>query len=319
MSEPTPIVLSSPDAGSRHAGDILKAARESQGISLEGLAATIKVSTAKLEALEQGQFDRLSDPNFTRALAMAVCRSLRIDSVEVLAGLPAARQMPLSNGKPPLNQPFKDTRSAPPLFDRSMTFHWSALLSFRWIAPALLLLAAVVVYVLPSGMELPAWLTERAATSASPASAVASEVEPAASLPEVASVPSTMPEAAASSVSPAASGSLVLDGVEPVAATASAAVVPVSAVASVAAPASSAQNVSLMLRATDGSWVEVRDAKGVKLVSRNILAGEALALDGLPPLRVRIGNASGMQLSFKGQPIELPAFTRNNVATLDLK
>ena len=92
MTEPTSIVLSSPDAGNRGAGEILRLAREAQHMTLEGLASTIKVTPAKLEALEQGQYDRLPDANFTRALAMTVCRALKLDPTEVLAALPAARR-----------------------------------------------------------------------------------------------------------------------------------------------------------------------------------------------------------------------------------
>jgi len=38
-----------------------------------------------------------------------------------------------------------------------------------------------------------------------------------------------------------------------------------------------------------------------------------------PPLTLRIGNASGMTLSFKGQVVDLVPYTRNNVARLELK
>ena len=43
------------------------------------------------------------------------------------------------------------------------------------------------------------------------------------------------------------------------------------------------------------------------------------ALDGAAPLRVRIGNAAGTRVSFRGQPMELAAYTRDNVARLELK
>ncbi len=220
MTEPMPIILSSPDAGNRGAGEILRLAREAQNMTLEGLAAIIKVTPAKLEALEQGQYDRLSDANFTRALAMTVCRALKLDPTEVLAALPAARPAALAEGKPPLNQPFKDVRGGAPLFDRQ--WDWSALLSFRWLAPITLLAGAVAIYVLPDSVEVPAWVqqalhgrsqTVEAVAADSAASAVADLPVPA-SVPEVvaegASVASSVPGAA----SAAASGSLVLDAVE---------------------------------------------------------------------------------------------------------
>ena len=124
----------------------------------EGLASSIKVAPAKLEALELGQYDRLPDANFARALAMTVCRTLRIDPTEVLASLPAAKPTALAEGKPPLNQPFKEVRSGTPLFDQTMD--WKAVLSFKWLAPLILLVAAALIYLVPESANVPAWLSQ---------------------------------------------------------------------------------------------------------------------------------------------------------------
>jgi cytoskeleton protein RodZ len=50
-----------------------------------------------------------------------------------------------------------------------------------------------------------------------------------------------------------------------------------------------------------------------------LTAGESVGLDGAPPLRLRIGNAARTRVVFRGQPAELAAFTRDNVARLELK
>ena len=83
MTDSNPSYLASPSAGGDRSGDLLRRAREAQGFSLAQLASQIKVSPSKLEALEQGQHDRLGDSNFTRALALTVCRTLRMDATEV--------------------------------------------------------------------------------------------------------------------------------------------------------------------------------------------------------------------------------------------
>ncbi len=75
----------------------------------------------------------------------------------------------------------------------------------------------------------------------------------------------------------------------------------------------------LQLRTTAASWVEVTDSRGQPLVSRLLKPGEAIGLDGVPPFRVRIGNAAGTELVFRGQPTDLTAFTRDNVARLELR
>ena len=66
------------------AGALLKAARERQGLHIAALAAAIKVSPRKLDALENDRWDELPDATFTRALAQTVCRTLKIDARPVL-------------------------------------------------------------------------------------------------------------------------------------------------------------------------------------------------------------------------------------------
>jgi cytoskeleton protein RodZ len=74
----------------------------------------------------------------------------------------------------------------------------------------------------------------------------------------------------------------------------------------------------LQLRCAEESWVEVRDARGQSLLSRNVQPGESVGLDGALPLRVTIGNAAATQLAFRGQPVNLAGRTRDNVARLEL-
>ena len=75
----------------------------------------------------------------------------------------------------------------------------------------------------------------------------------------------------------------------------------------------------LQVHADERSWVEVTDARGRSLISRLVEAGEDVGLDGVMPLKVRIGNARATKVVFRGQPLELAAFTRDNVARLELK
>lgn len=340
MTEPMPIVLSSPDAGNRGAGEILRRAREAHNLTLEGLASTIKVTPAKLDALEQGRYDRLPDANFTRALAMTVCRALKMDPTEVLAALPAATPTALAEGKPPLNQPFKDVRGGSPLFDRS--WDWRAMLSLKWGAPILLLIGAVLIYALPDSVDVPAWLRNAVQSAQQhPAEVAATGAQAAASagqgLPPMASAADTPPGAstpdAALAAASAPGGALRLDSADPAASVAAPAAIldprltPPGTVPAGAAPATASASASaavsaegqLALTVRDASWIEVRDAKGAKLLSRHVQAGENLALDGTAPFSLRIGNAPGVQVSYKGQVVDLAPMTRNNVARVELK
>jgi len=86
------------------------------------------------------------------------------------------------------------------------------------------------------------------------------------------------------------------------------------------APEAAASNAAgvLSLRTTAESWIDVQDARGQTLLSRNLQRGESVGLDGALPLRVTIGNAAVTQLVFRGQPVDLSANTRDNVARLQL-
>ena len=50
----------------------------------------------------------------------------------------------------------------------------------------------------------------------------------------------------------------------------------------------------------------------------NLPAGEAVALSPTLPVRLRIGNAKGAELSFRGQPVNLSAAARDNIANITL-
>jgi cytoskeleton protein RodZ len=70
------------------AGAILRQSREAQGLTSDAVAQALRVATAKLEALEADRLGELPDATFARALALAVCRQLKVDAAPVLALLP---------------------------------------------------------------------------------------------------------------------------------------------------------------------------------------------------------------------------------------
>lgn len=333
MSEsPSPIGLNAPDAGGRAPGEILRAAREAQGLSLDHLAATLKVTPLKLAALEEGRLDRLPDASFARALAQTVCRVLKIDPAPVLAGLPAARVAPLAADKPALNQPFKETRLAPKMFEGGGEGGWSRLLRPQWLAPLLLLLAAAVIYLLPESFEWPRWQGAGhpvgAASQApalgptadgvlpAPAVSDALVLDPAASDTTAASQASVVPPANSASDVSALTPAAVAPAVPALSASVPALAQPST---SVAQQQGTMADGPVFLSVTEDSWVEVIDGGGNTRLSRIVRAGESMAMGGVSPWRVRIGHAGGVKVSMRGQPVDLTPFTRNNVARFELK
>lgn len=68
----------------------------------------------------------------------------------------------------------------------------------------------------------------------------------------------------------------------------------------------------LRLRFIEESWVEVYDAGGEPLLYELGRAGQTRSLRAEPPVRVFLGNASGVELSVNGRAFELAPRTRND-------
>jgi cytoskeleton protein RodZ len=130
--------------GVETAGGLLRKARRAQGLELEGLAAQMKVAPRKLELLESNRLDDLPDATFARALAQSMCRALRIDPAPVMALMPQAEGLGLAQLNQGLNTPFRDRSQGAAPTD------WSVLARPVVWAPALIILAAIGVNLLPS-------------------------------------------------------------------------------------------------------------------------------------------------------------------------
>ena len=263
------------------AGGLLRRARQARGLHIAVLAASIKVPQRKLESLEADRYEDLPDMTFTRALAQTVCRSLKVDAEPVLALMPQAANQGLAHVRQGLNTPFRERPG------RIAPTDWSVLSRPAVWLPALLLLAALLVYLLPQQWIMAA----RFGTDAAPAARVQAPAAAAVFPP-------------ASAVAAAAAEPAPVFPLEP-AASAGEAVV------------EAALSGVLQLRVAGESWVEVLDASGAPLLQRMLHPGEAVGLDGALPMRVKIGNAAVTSLSFRGQPVELAP--RDNVAKLELK
>jgi cytoskeleton protein RodZ len=277
---------------------LLRQARQAQGLHIAALAAAIKVTPRKLELLEADRHDELPDATFTRALAQTVCRTLKIDAAPVLALLPPPKGHRLEQVSEGLNAPFREYPGGLDSGDWIATLMRPAV----W-APLLVLLAAAGVFFAPAGLiRMPQFPALGTATTPATAPQPAAAPEPAAPTAAVAT--------AATPAEPAASAL-----VETVFSTPQE-----SAAASSPGPTAPPVAGLLQLSTTTAeSWIEVLDGKWQPLMSRMVQPGETVGLDGTRPFRLKIGNAAVTQVVFRGQPVELAAYTRDNVAKLELK
>ncbi|HFD79631.1 MAG TPA: helix-turn-helix domain-containing protein [Gammaproteobacteria bacterium] len=68
----------------------------------------------------------------------------------------------------------------------------------------------------------------------------------------------------------------------------------------------------------EDSWVEM-DANGRKLVVGNQRAGSERTVRAEPPIHILLGNAPGVELSYRGKPVDLAPYSRGKVARLTLE
>lgn len=300
-SQAAPLVVG--DTSQMSAGDMLREAREAHGLHIEVVAAALKVSTQKLEALENDDIDALPDPVFARALAASVCRAFKIDPAPVLAKLPGSPRAGLADADRTISTSF---RSGAPRAGRS---------GAGW-RPSRLLAAVVVILLL--GTAAIFWLPQStfeqlsasiARITARGDAAIGAPTE--AETPQAAQAPGTVVEPVMPSAQPVA----------PAAALAGAA----SAAASVqdGAPAQAAAATNgdvLVFVARADSWITVSEAGGKQLLRRTVKAGETVGLSGTLPLSVVVGRASGIDVQVRGKAFDLAPVTKGGgIARFEVK
>ena len=263
------------------AGALMRRAREALGLRIEVLAASLKVSVAKLEALEAGQLESLSDRVFVRALAASVCRHVKLNPELVLSKLPAASQTPWASPKTATNTAVKHNEGHP---RRS----WFEYLSRPVVLAVLALLVGAALITFWPQLRATGWFSAAAPVTTDSPAQVVQQALPVA------------PREVAVAVTPFAPSSAAVPAVP---------VVPASApVAAVLAPE------LLVLQARAESWVRVADAKNVVLLQKTLAAGETATVAGAVPLAVTIGRADAVDVLVRGQPMDLAALGSGTVA-----
>jgi cytoskeleton protein RodZ len=261
------------------AGALLRAARETAGLTVDAVAQQLKLAPRQVKAIEDGDFTRLPGRTFVRGFVRNYARLVRLDAEAVLGALPAAAP---TLGTPAL-QP-----TAPSIGELPTAEHgrpgWT-----RWAIP-LTLVAIIAAAALYEFMR-PAADVRRTVAKDTPAAA--EPALPKSQTPEIIGTP--LPNPVATATPPADSP-----------ATREPAAVPTT-------------DVPLTLAFRDFSWTEVKDRNGNVLLSRMNPGGTMQAITGTPPLEIVIGNAVDVTLTWKGKRVDLLPHTRQNVARLTLQ
>lgn len=283
--------------GNPSAGALIKSAREDAGLHIAALAAALKVPVRKLEALESNRWDELTDTTFARALASSVARHLKMDVVSVLAGLP-------SGGTAPLH--ISGGLGRAPSVNSSGT--WNSKSRLGWVV-GVLLLTALVLYFWPHyGVFLDPSLNQTSGSSASsnPTLSINTTDVIVSDGRETSHESTTVPDTAL----PSAPSSATVPPAEAVVSGTSSTTSTISLVNPV---------LVLQVKAVQDTWLEVTDGSTRVRIQRLVKSGETIDFSEPGPYSVVVGNALGVQVLVRGQPLELNSLTRNNIARFDVK
>ena len=269
------------------AGRMLREAREAKGLTANSLAASMKVSTKKIEAIETGCFELLPDMVFARALALSICRHLKIDADPILKQFPPSIAHNLKSDESGINTPFRPSQDMSRLKFLNVLTRPAAIVSILVLLAALSLYVFPVVYTSKSGVGAPLDVVQ-----INLAPAIDEKVMP----------PSASPLGVASEAPLAP------------------ALVPVAPVVNegtgVAGLGSAGGYVVFKSRGV--TWVEVIDAKGTVQLRKTLALGEIAGASGALPLRVVVGKADTVDLTIAGKPFNLIAVAKDNIARFEV-
>lgn len=264
-------------------GKLLVEARETAGLSVDDVAARLRLTPRQVQALESGEMDALPGIAFVRGFLRNYAKLLQIDAEPLLEACrthipdPAQSQISLHSENIPIVG--RERKG------------WVVYLAASVIV--VLALAGWLAYMdfsgnkneqsLPVAEPLPQPLPEPAVTPqampAEPLPPVSMETAPATEQATVPQTPEAVPQP----------------------------------------PVADAGTARLALASSRSSWVSVHDRDGKEIFSKTLPAGGRETVEGIPPLNVIVGNADGMQLTFNGKPVDMAPHTKANVARLTLE
>jgi cytoskeleton protein RodZ len=274
-------------------GAMLRARRLELGLSQADVAGMVKLQARRIEAMEQERWEELPDGPFLRGFLRNIARALNLDAASLMAGVdeslmrtgsPDSILIPQSapHGMLPMRSGPADERRG----GRTLVYG----------AFVFALIAALIAW---SGTES----FDRALVAAK------RTIEPSAPRVNAAPVPlsdrTVAPDAPPVSLAPVAGDPVATAGVN-------------AASPQPARPVTTAGELPLLFHFNEPSWVEVRSADGKVLLQQLNAAGSEQKIDGEAPFSIVVGNAKGVALKFRGQPVDLTPYTRDSVARLKL-
>ena len=270
----------------------LKRVRESKGIRLEDISRQYKIRQSFLESIENGSFEDLPEPVYTKAFVRTYADLLGVDVGPILARYAKYIEQTMPAVLPePQKEQANQLNTEKALFDllgkRGSKIGW-----------AVLVVAVVII--------LGIYVFQDSGNKPTPTKTIAQE---AVKQPEA---PQATPPAEQAPVPPANQP----EAIPPQQATSQTPAPPMQA--ATPQPASEPRKpeappptapvpgaLSLKIEATEAAWVQVKADKG-PIVQKLMQAGETLTTEAKEKITVDLGNAGGVQITFQDQPMGSP-------------
>lgn len=287
-------------------GALLVLAREEQKLSVEDVASRLRLSPRQITALENNNFSALPEPMITRGFIRNYARLLGVDSEPLLQAY--GMYVP-SNSSYAISIP-----SANILISGKDKRPW-----FTYIVASLvisILLAAWLIYTEYNPQQSLHQLASLAQTNGLPQIAEKTPQQVAAEPMPVPALP-----AAERAEGQTSTTDIVLPSAEqqPEQAATPKTEAPIAASGPAQTPTVISSAGRLKFTFSESSWIRVSDRDGKEILNKTKPAGSEEVLEGQPPFKVVIGNATGSQLVFNDKPVDLGPHTKLNVVHITLE
>lgn len=296
------------------AGTLLARSREASGMSIEDVAAQLKLAPRQVVAIERDDFASLPGRTFIRGFVRNYARLLKLDVDAVLAALPG------EGASPAPDRPLAATtsRSIGEMPREPGPRPGIA----RWAIPlvlvAIVAVAAFYEFARPPAPARPAAIhVEPPVAAPPPAAPVSPPADPAGESRAPETTGAARPASSTELPNPLANaGAAASPAPAPAPAAATEPAVVATPPAPAASPGAVRNQLALAFRGT--SWLEVRDRSGNVVLSMTGTGGTTRELPVVAPGEVIIGNAAVVDANWRGKPIDLAPYTKQNVARVRL-
>jgi len=286
-------MIESPSEGATATpGARLASARLAAGLTVEDVAAQMRISLRQVEAIEADRYDELPGAVFVRGFVKNYARLLHLDPTPLLHALESALGSDV---------PLRAQEYAGALPENARRGHIRL-----WLT---LFVVMIVVVLGAAGYEFWRSRSLSIAPSEEKASQQTERSTAAPQAPNTATEPIPLsPEPIVDVPAPGAAG-------DSAGASGGPGNAPMTQPDSVAPPRSSRVAVTFV----QDSWLEVRDGGGKLLFSGTGRANTSQTVTGEPPLDLLVGNASGVRIAYNQKPVDVLEHASRNIARFTLE